>query len=130
MMHTLYIPTKASSLMKVWSFPVFGMLASGTLSSILLPLTELLCARSSDSAFSCVTKTLNHIKLFSIYKKFKGKNSYKKRERERENRAQKKFIFSEYLLVFVLYNLCFHLLLVNERNQCLVSKNNHQTFSH
>jgi len=78
-MHTLYIPTKASSLTKGWSLPVFGMLSSGALSSILFPLTELLCARSSDSAFSCIminkNKKLLEIVLY-LSKKCQGKNYY------------------------------------------------------
>ena len=53
-MPTLYIPTKASSLIKCGSCPDFDMLSTGGLSSSLFPLTELLCARCSDSAFSYI----------------------------------------------------------------------------
>lgn len=66
-MHTLYIPTKASSLIK--GFPIFSMFSSVTLSSVLFALTELLCARSSDSAFSyTIEKTIT----WNIPKKFKS----------------------------------------------------------
>lgn len=52
MFHTLYIPTRTSSLIKAWCFSTLGTISSGIL---ILPLTELLWARSADSALSCIT---------------------------------------------------------------------------
>lgn len=98
-MHTLYMPTKASSLTKGWSFPVFGMLSSGALSSILFPLTELLCARSSDSAFSCIMINKNteflEIVLY-LYKNFRVKITMKLKRKEK-NQVQTHFIMGKIL---------------------------------
>lgn len=49
---TLYIPTRTSSLINGWSFPVLGTTSPGIFACFLPPLTELLCARNADSALS------------------------------------------------------------------------------
>lgn len=49
--NTLYILIRASSLTKGWNSMAVGKLSS-EIFAWLLPLIELLCARSSDSAFS------------------------------------------------------------------------------
>lgn len=63
--HTWYIPTRTSSLMKGWNLTALGRLSSGVLTCLLLPLTELLWARSADCSFSCIIIGIDQPKEFN-----------------------------------------------------------------